>query len=72
MGTIFMNSKNSKTYDSERLLINLTNKTNLKGSDKYVTLSNLSIHYTWENIKKWYKYNNSKYQLWHGMILILN
>ena len=52
MGTIFMNPKTSKTSNSQRLLINLTNKTNLKGSDKYVTLSNLSIHYTWENIKK--------------------
>ena len=49
---MFLSSKKSKTSDSQRLLVNLTNKTNLKGSDKYVTLSNLSIHYTWENIKK--------------------
>ena len=43
MDTIFMNSGNSKTTDPHRLLLNLTNKTNLKRSDKYVTLSNLSI-----------------------------
>ena len=56
MDTIFMNSENSKTTDPYRLLLNLSNKINLKKSDKYVTLSNLSI-YTWENIKKSYKNN---------------
>ena len=30
------------------------------GSDKYVTLSNLSIYYTWKNIKKSYKNNKFK------------
>ena len=44
--TMFMNSKNSKTSNPHRLLLNLTNKTNLKRSDKYVALSNLSIYYT--------------------------
>ena len=38
MNTIFMNSKNSKTPDPHRLLPNLSDKTNLKGSDKYVSL----------------------------------
>ena len=52
MDTIFMNSENSKTSDSHRLLINLSGKTNLKRSDKYVALSNL-----WKNIKKSYKNN---------------
>ena len=33
------------------ILINLSEKTNLKRTDKYVVLSNLSIHYTWKNIK---------------------
>ena len=46
MDTIFMNSENSKTFDPDRLLLNLTNKINLKRSDKYVALSNLSIYYT--------------------------
>ena len=36
-----MNSKNSNTSDPERLLLNLTNKINLKKSDKYVALTNL-------------------------------
>ena len=30
MDTIFMNSKNSKTYDPRRLLLNFTDKINLK------------------------------------------
>ena len=33
MDTIFMNSENSKTSDSHKLLLNLSNKTNLKRSD---------------------------------------
>ena len=47
-----MNFKNSGTSDSHSILINITNKRNLKRSDKYVTLSNLSIYYTWKKIKK--------------------
>ena len=46
MGTMFMNSKNSGTSDPQILLLNLTDKINLKSSDKYVALSNLSIYYT--------------------------
>ena len=42
MDTIFMNSKNSKTSDLYRLFPNLTDKTNLKESDKYVDLLNLA------------------------------
>ena len=44
MVTIIMNSGNSKTSDLHRLLLNLSNKTNLKRNDKYVALSNLSIY----------------------------
>ena len=57
MDPIFMNSENSKTYDFHILLLNLTNKINLKRSDKHVALSNLSIYYTWKNIKKLLKSN---------------
>ena len=60
MDNIFMNSRNSKTSDPHRLLLNLTDKINLKRSDKYVALSNLSIYYTWKNIKKSYKNNKFK------------
>ena len=47
-----MNSENSKTSDPHRLLLNLTDKINLKRSDKYAALSNLSIYYRRKNTKK--------------------
>ena len=46
MNTILMNAENSKIYDLPGLLLNLTNKIDLKRSNKYVALSNLSIYYT--------------------------
>ena len=48
MNTVFLNSKNSKTSESHRLLLNLTDKIDLKRKDKYAALSNLSIYYTWK------------------------
>ena len=60
-----MNSRNSKTSDPPGLLLNLTDKINLKGSDKYVALSNLIIH---EKISKSHIVTiNLKYQLQHGI-----
>ena len=41
-----MNSKNSKTSDPHRLLLNLTGIIDLKRNDKYIALSNLSMYYT--------------------------
>ena len=61
MNTIFMNSKNSLTSDPRRLLLSLTNKLNLKRSAKHVALSNLSIYYTWKNVKMSYK--NDKFEI---------
>ena len=46
-----INSKNSKTSDTHRLLLSFTDKIILMKSDKYVALSKLSMHYTWTNIK---------------------
>ena len=60
MDTIFMNSRNSKTSDPHRLLLNLSDKINLKRSDKYIVLSNLIIYYTWKNVKNSYKINKFK------------
>ena len=56
MDTIFMISKKSGTSDPRRLLLNITDKINLKRS----ALSNLSIYYTWKNIKKTHKKNKFK------------
>ena len=52
MGTVFMNPENSKTSEPYRLLLNLVGKINVKRSDKYVALSNLSMCYTWRNYEK--------------------
>ena len=52
MNTIFMNSENSKTSDPLRLLRNLTDKIDLRRKYKYISLSNLSICYTWKKYKK--------------------
>ena len=60
MNTIFMTSKNSKTSKPHILMLNLTDKLDLRRSDKYIALSNLSIYYTWKNIKK--LYNNNKFK----------
>ena len=60
MHTIFMNAETSKTSDPHRVLLNLKDKTNLKRTDKYVLLSNLSIYCPWKNIKNSYKNNKFK------------
>ena len=60
MDVIFMNSKNSKTSDPHRLLLNLSGKINLKRRERFVNLSNLNICYTWKNIKMSYKNNKFK------------
>ena len=67
MDTMFMISINSKTSDPHRLFINLTDKIDLRRSDKYVALSNLSIYCTWKNIKSHIRTINLKFQLQHGM-----
>ena len=46
MNTIFINSENSKTFDPHILLLNLTDKIDLR-RDNFIVLLNLSIYYTW-------------------------
>ena len=61
MNTIFMNSENSKSSKSHILILNLTNKLDLRIGEKVIALSNLSIYYTWRNIKN--SYNNNKFKI---------
>ena len=56
MDTIFMNPKNSKTLQPHILMLKLTDKLDLRIGKKVIALSNLSIYYTWKNIKS--SYNN--------------
>ena len=56
-----MNSKSSKTSKQHVLTIKLTSKLDLKIGEKVIALSNLSIYYTWRNIKS--SYNNNKFKI---------
>ena len=58
METIFMNTENSKTNESNKCIYQFTDKLNLKNpNNKNIGLVNLSIHYTWRNIKHITTYN---------------
>ena len=61
MHTIFMNSENSKTSEPYVFILKLTDKLDLRRGEKIIPLSNLSIYYTWKNIKS--SYNNNKFKI---------
>ena len=61
MDTILMDSENSKTSEPHILKLKLTNKLDLRLDKKVTALSNLSICYTWNNIKS--SYNNNKFKI---------
>ena len=61
MDTIFINSDNSKTSKPHILKLKLTSKLDLRLGEKVIALSNLSIYYTWKNIKS--SYNNNKFKI---------
>ena len=61
METIFINTKNSKASESHRFKLDLTDKLNLKNPNRNIALVNLSIYYTWEDIKS--EYNNNKFKI---------
>ena len=56
-----MNTENIKTNEPHRFELDLTDKLNLKNPNKTMALANLSIYYTWKNIKS--KYNNNKFKI---------
>ena len=68
MGIIFMNSENDRTSEYHVLVLRLTDKLDLRRGQKSVDLSNLSIYYTWKNIKS--PYNNNRFKIfpptWNG------
>ena len=62
METIFMNTENSKTNESNKFIYQFTGKLNLKNpNNKSIGLVNLSIYYTCKNIKS--TYNNNKFKI---------
>ena len=56
-----MNAEKSKTNEPHQFRLALAVKLNLKDSNKNMALDNLSIYYTWKNIKS--AYNNNKSNL---------
>ena len=56
-----MNSENSKTPKPHILILKLTNKLDLRMGKKVIVLSNLSVYYTWKNIKS--LCNNNKFKI---------
>ena len=52
-----MNTNNSKTGELHKFRLNLTDELNLGRTTKHISLSSLSIYYTWRNIKKQYRNN---------------
>ena len=61
METVFMNTANSKTKHSNKFVYNFIDKLNLKNPNKNIELANLSIYYTWKNVKS--NYNNNKFKI---------
>ena len=56
-----MNTANSNTKHSNKFVYNFTDKLNLKSPNKNIALANLSIYYTWKNVKS--DYNNNKFKI---------
>ena len=71
METILMNSQNSKTGESHRFKLDLTDKLNLKDPKKNIALANSSIYYTWKILNQNTATINLKFLLQLGMILLI-
>ena len=61
METFFMNTKNSNTSEPHNFKYDLIDKLDLKNPNKKMVLANLSIYYTWKNVKS--IYNNNKFKI---------
>ena len=57
---MFVNMENGKTNEPHKLVFNLSQRLDLRSSDKHVDFQNLSIYYTWKNIRKQCKNNKLK------------
>ena len=60
-GNFLKNSKDSKTNESNRFKYDLIDKLDLKNPNENMALANLSIYYTWKNVKS--TYNNNKFKI---------
>ena len=60
METIIMNTENSKMNKPHKFFLSLSERLDLKNSNKHIALQNLSIYYMQKNIRKQYKNNRLK------------
>ena len=56
-----MNTKNSRTNESNKFIYQFTDKIDLKNPNKNMALANSSIYHTWKNIKS--EYNSNKFKI---------
>ena len=56
-----MNTENINANESKKFFYEFTNKVNLKDTNENIALVNLSIFYTWKNIKS--AYNSNKFRI---------
>ena len=61
MNTTFMKSENRKIPKPHVLILKCNNKLDLRIGEKIIALSNLSIFYSWKNIKR--AYNKNKFKI---------
>ena len=52
MEIIFLNTENSKSNKPHKFVLNLSQRLDLRSSNKHAALQNLSIYYTWKKYKK--------------------
>ena len=60
MDTTFVNKENNETSEQCTFVLNLSQRLDLRSSNKHLTLQNLSIFYNWKNIRQQYKNNKLK------------
>ena len=60
-----MNLENGKTNESHQFVLILSQRSDLKSSNKHVALQNLSIYYTWKSIREQYMNHKLKIYLLH-------
>ena len=55
-----MNMENSKMNEPRKFVLDFSQRLDLRSSNKHVALQNLSVYYTWRNVRKQYKNNKFK------------
>ena len=66
-----MNKENRKENEPHKFVLNLSQRLDLRSSNKHVALQKLSIYYTWKNIRKLHKNNTRIMSLNYQIVLNL-